>query len=198
MMEPTFNFEIGSRERFEQSFIIPPIPPYVSLIDFLKENQTKAIDIGNNYRKCEFDDFVYYWIEYNSIVTLAASFAIRPYALIVCDVFKESKSPSIAKLFKKIIQERSQLPSFYNNILFTDAHLLNEGDLFWGSVWNNQITLSVFNGTQPGQTFSEIDRNVNSLPLLNHKYIMSELGERYIDTRICFNTRRSREIGGLL
>jgi hypothetical protein len=122
-MGPTFNFEIGSRERFEYSFIIPPIPPYVSLIDFLTENQTKAIDIGNNYRKCEIADFVYYWIENNSIVTLAASFAIRPYALIVCDVFKKPNSTGIAKLFKKIIQERSQLPSFYNNILFTNDHL---------------------------------------------------------------------------
>jgi hypothetical protein len=193
-------FESGSRERFEYSFVLTPVTPYISLIDFILEVEKDAIDLGNGYKKYETEDFVYYWTEENSNISLAVSFAVQPYALVVCDVYYTKNSARLAMLFSKIIHDRKTTEFSFNNICIGSRHVPYNRRAFWSLMMNTGVIVSWYDVSFPGGSFIDMS-GLNETVAQNNantRYVISEFGSNFNETRSTFGTRRTREVGGML
>ena len=206
-----------SRLDFEVSWLAESPEGFgeTELIDMMSYNITdalnhglKKIDLGTGYFKIEGHHILYYWYESDNQIQLAAEFSIKPHAIVVNAIGKLHKKvpPYATDLYNVVLNDRKNITGSVNNIrLLSDKTLSNSGLEIWKNLLKQGHKISVYDSSNPGASFVEIENVEELLKFFKHddldfrrwQYVLSE-AKTYAETRAIFNTRRMRELAGTL
>jgi hypothetical protein len=170
--------------------------------DMIKHNQT-IIDLGNNLKKIELQQSVYYWYGQSNEVLLGAELSKASQGWIVQLVGKNPKirgrAPFASDLYNAILQDTKS-----SIRILSDKQLSDEGFEIWKRLFQQGHKISVYDNEAPGKTFKTFDtieelnqyiQNDNS-DFKRYQYVLTE-NSYLAETRNNFNNRRYRELAGL-
>ena len=177
--------------------------------DRIKHDPSKVVQLGNGFKKIEGIQVVYYWFEdsYGDI-TLAGEFEKAPQALVVRGVgkFKKGRPPFASDLYGLVLNDRKQMAGEIDAIrIMSDKQLSDEGLTLWSRLLAQGHKISVYDKQSPGQTFQDISSQeelakffkTDDRSFQRYQYVISE-STHYGEVRSHFNTRRMRELAGML
>jgi hypothetical protein len=170
--------------------------------DLIKSN-AKIIDLGNGLKKFNGVEIKVYWYEdEKSNILLGVELIEKHQGLIVNALAKNPKlkgPPYASDLYDAILND------YHKSIrIMSDFDMSEDAFKVWAKLLQQGHKISVYNIESPGQTFDTFN-NVEDLKnyfqdnpdFRKYRYVLSESGERYQDTRSHFNTRRMRELSGM-
>ena len=170
--------------------------------DMIKNTQT-ILDLGNNLKKIDLQQSVYYWYEQSGEILLGAELFKAPQGWIVQLVGKNPKirgrSPFASDLYNAILQDTKS-----SIRILSDKQLSDEGFEIWKRLFQQGHKISVYDATNPGKTFQTFD-NINDFDTYfknddttfqRYQYVLTE-NSYLAETRNNFNNRRYRELAGL-
>ena len=147
----------------------------------------------------------YYWYEDNGVITLGTELYKRDQGLVINITGKNpdytGKPPYASDLYNEILNLTHR-----SIRLFSDAQLSDDGLKIWKKLFNLGNKVSIYDKTNPGNTFKTFN-DIEELEsymgtdfnkFTKFQYVLSEYGECLAETRSNFNTRRYRELSGLL
>jgi len=156
-------------------------------------------DLGNNLKKLEFENHVFYWFEDNGNFVLGASLDKRLYALVVKII---GKNPHIKSTFHASDLYLRILKDSKKNIrLASDRTLSNSGYKIWGRLFQSGHTILVYNSNNPGEYIAinseEEMKSFLGKGKANYQYILCESKLMMADIHMQFRTREYRRLAGL-
>jgi len=203
---------MNSRTDFVESWLseMPENIGNIELYDMIEYNIkerskiTKPQDLGGGYKKIAGKQTLYYWYENNDEIVVGIELSIKPQTLIVNAVAKnpkyKNKPPYATDLYKKVLDDN-------NNIrVMSDIFLSNSSIKVWKRLIDSGVMVAVYDNTMPGQSLKQInsveelekyirydDSNYTryQFVLMSNKEVLGEVISN-------FNTRRMRELSGLL
>jgi hypothetical protein len=174
-----------------------------NIYDLIKEG-AKVINLTDSLKKIDGQEVKYYWYENkNGVILLGAELEIKPQGLVVNGLAKNpdiSGSPYAADLYEAILNDTNR-----SIRLISDADMSEDAFKVWVRLLQSGHKISVYNTDQPGQTFTTL-ATVDDLKqyfspddtnFRKYRFVLSESGDNYLNTRSHFNTRRMRELAGL-
>ena len=197
------------RENFSNTFLTesPEGIPKTELVDKIeyfindhKKAKTYPIqDLPNGLKKIEGQQVLFYWFEdTHGKMTIGVELEKAPFAAIVREIGKYNKGqpPFASDLYAAIIHD------LYGSLRLTsDTQLSDEGLNIWKRLINNGFKVSVYNASNPGQTFSsvsstdELDKfyKVDDRAYRQYQYVISESAHS-VEIKHLFETRRFKEL----
>jgi hypothetical protein len=203
----------SSRSDFVESWLVemPQGIGSFQLYDMIEYNikdriksGSPVVVLGNGLNKIAGQQVQYYWYEKNGVILLGAELGVTPQGLVVSGLGKNPKSrgfPYASDLYDAILKDSNRAIK-----LISDVDMSDEAFKVWSRLLTMGHKISVYDGKSPGQTFKTID-SVDELASYfkddntdyrRYQYVLSESGEMLAETRSYFNTRRMRELSGLL
>lgn len=207
----------SSREDFNKTWltempeIINPTDLY-DMIEYSINDRIKlgepVVDLNNGLKKLEGDTVVYYWYENNNQdITLGAEFSKAAQSLIVNMIGKKEKGrpPFASDLYTEVLADANKQHR-HSIRISSDIKLSDEGFNIWAKLLQNGLKISVYDAESPGKSFTtinsvkELEKYVSpgDANYQRYQYILSEDHHSLAETRGYFNTRRMRELSGLL
>lgn len=165
---------------------------------------SNVIDLGNGLKKIAGQQVLFYWYEKDGIILLGAELGVKPQGLVVSSLAKNPKSrkaPYATDLYDAILKDSNRSIK-----LLSDVDLSDDAFKVWSRLLNMGHKISVYDNASPGRTLKTIS-DVGELASYfkdddrayrKYQYVLSEAGELLAETRSYFNTRRMRELSGLL
>lgn len=205
---------MGSREDFNNTWLteMPEQIDQTEMYDMIKYNISDLINSGSkvdklsdNFNKIEGNDSVYYWYENKTNkILLGAEFQKKPQSLTVNIIgkYNKGKPPYASDLYNAVLIDRNS--HGVNSIrIKSDVQLSDEGFNIWKKLMNSGHKISVYNSSKPGTSFITVN-TINDMKkyfkndtnFRKYQYIISE-NTKLLETKMSFNTRRMRELGGL-
>ena len=213
-----------SREDFIESWLFesPRRVQAMGLIDAIVNNINELISVTNkeptvisaNFKKIEYAEndsnsgIIYYWFESSTgEIILAGEFSKKPQCLTVNNIGKKGAGfPYASDLYVAVLNDRKKVLSAYNSInLRSDDLMTNKGFDIWKRLLSNGHKISIYNknSVAPGQSHQMI-RSVTDLEKFfgdnktheQYQFILSESTHSEFETRMIFNSWRSRELSG--
>jgi hypothetical protein len=175
-----------------------------SIKDRIKHD-SQVVDVAKDTKKITGSQVIFYWIEINGEIALATELQIRPQGLIVSVTGKNpkytGKAPYASDLYNLILKDSGK-----SIRLISDSTLSDEGYGIWKRLFKQGNKISVYDKEEPGKTFTtlksieDMDKYFanDDTDFRRYQYVLSEAGEVLAETRSYFNTRRMRELTGLL
>jgi hypothetical protein len=175
-----------------------------SIKDRIKHG-SQVVDVTKDTKKITGSQVIFYWIEINGEIALATELQIRPQGLIVSVTGKNpkytGKAPYASDLYNLILKDSGK-----SIRLISDSTLSDEGYGIWKRLFKQGNKISVYDKEEPGKTFTtlksieDMDKYFanDDTDFRRYQYVLSEAGEVLAETRSYFNTRRMRELTGLL
>jgi hypothetical protein len=206
-----------SREDFEKTWLtempvgLGQFETYDAIVyhirDFLS-NGIEPLDLGNNLKKIELSQTVYYWVQDKAnTIALGVELEKRPQALVVMLTGKnprlKGKPPYASELYKFILEDNKHL----SLALMSDESLSDEGKAIWDRLFRVGVNISVYDKKNPGKSFTtlkskeEMDQyfKYDDSDFKRYQYVLSESGKMLAETRSYFHIRKFREqIKGML
>jgi len=173
-----------------------------SIRDRIKSG-SPVIDLGNSLKKIQGQQVVYYWYEKDGNILLGAVLDIRPQGLVVSALGKLPDfigPPYASDLYDAILNDSNRSIK-----LISDIDLSEDAFKLWSRLVDMGHSVSVFDRTNPGQSFTTI-KNADDLKTYfahddtdfrKYQYVLSESTEMLAEVRSYFNTRRMRELAGI-
>jgi hypothetical protein len=207
------NIELTGRQRFNETWLFEM--PYgigsfqnfdgiVFNITDLLDNRQIPENLGNNLNRIQLNNTAYFWMERDNVIQLGVELQKHPEGWSVAMTGKnprlKRKPPFASDLYCEILK---YLKSSIR--LLSDTQLSDEGFDIWKRLLKDGNTISIYDKNLPGKTFKTIHteeelENYFSKTDLNckdYQYILTETS--YLaEMRSNFNTRRYRELSGLL
>ena len=172
-----------------------------------KSEYFPVIDLGNNFKKIEGAQLVYYWYEKNNDILLAAAFTKKPMGLIVNGIEKTTKGqpPYASELYLAVLIDRRNMPLAQTAIrIVSDKLLSNDSIKTWKRFINAGHQISVYDSDAPGQTFEvintvdDLDAFVGDETKRRYQFILTEAIQDQQEVKSQFMFRRWHELSGLL
>lgn len=174
-----------------------------SIIDF-KQNGGKPVNLGNNYFKMAGRQVMFYWhVDTKGDIDIAVEFTVKPQSLIVNAVGKNPQGSEVyaSDLYNVVLKDNDK-----SIRLMSDEVLSDQGFNLWKRLLRAGHTVSVYDQADPGaglitiKSEEEMEKFFKSHDhdYTRYQYVLSESGEMLAETRSYFNTRRMRELSGLL
>jgi hypothetical protein len=197
----------SGRQNFVESWMreSPEGMPATNLIDILAYNIREllflrpTIDLGNNLKKIELDQFIYYWYEIADEIVLAIELEKHPQCVEVRQIGKLHKGqpPFASDLYAAILSD-------LHTAIRSDSKLSDEGLKIWKQLLDAGFTVSVYNIRIPGQTrktFSnpeELDAYFkhDDKEYRRYQYVVTE-AQHHAEVLGAFNGRRLREMANI-
>ena len=199
-----------SREDFSETWLVERPQRVVTgnLFSLIKQNIEDyllygaiAVDLSAGYKKIIREKVAFYWHETNSEIDIGCELTIRPQALVVNILGKKYDSTTYASdLYQIILSDNDK------SILMSDEKLSDSGFSLWKRLIGLGHTISLYDRSHPGTLISlRTPEELNDFfsqdkDFQRYQYVLSEsnTGMKLADTRSYFNTRRMRELSGLL
>lgn len=203
-----------SRREFNESWLtemlfrISSVDAYNQLMHNINDRKragSRVQQVKNNLYKIQGMQIAYYWYEIDSIIALATELEKKPQSLIVNLTGKhpgfEGKAPFASNLYTEILNDND----FAIRIL-SDKQLSDEGLSIWKKLLSLGNQIGIYDTQSPGQTFKIIKNNQELESYFSHtdpnfsryQYVLARPGEMLAETQSFFNTRRYRELCGML
>ena len=172
----------------------------------LKKNQLPITELGNNLKKIDLNQTAYYWYESNGVVLLGVELEKKQQGWIVRltgkNPINRGRAPYASDLYNAVLKDSKH----YSIRLISDTQLSDEGYAIWKRLFDQGHKVSVYKRNDPGksfQTFKSIEEfdqyfQHDNTDFRQYQYVLSESGEMLAETRSFFNTRRYRELAGLI
>lgn len=206
-----------SREDFEKTWLaempvgLGQFETYDAIAYHIRDllsNGIEPLDLGNNIKKNELSQTVYYWVQDKAnAIALGVELEKRPQALVVMLTGKnprlKGKPPYASELYKFILDNNKHL----SLVLMSDESLSDEGKSIWDRLFRMGVNISVYDKENPGKSFTtlktkeEMDQyfKYDNSDFKRYQYVLSESGEMLAETRSYFHIRKFREqIKGML
>jgi hypothetical protein len=162
----------------------------------------KPTALGNELYKLSGKNMIYYWYQSGQDIAVAVELQRRPQGFMVDVVGKNPKyknsAPYATDLYQAVL---SDVPG---SLLFSDGQLSDDGISLWKRLMSDgTTTVSVYNTKDPGKTFvtltdpSQLD-DYMSAGHYHDRLVLSKRGLSLAETRSYFNTRRYRELAGIM
>ena len=175
----------------------------------LYNNISTAIDLSDLYlglKKIETDQSVYYWIQDTSgTILLACAATKRPQCIAIGAVSKtgtRGQPPYASDLYELILQDQR---SHNSSIRFmSDTMLSDDGFKIWRRLFDRGYKISVYDNTNPGQSFKvitsieELEQYLGDRHYKKYQFVLSEAQYSFQELLSFFSLRRIRELGGAL
>ena len=207
---------IDNREDFNDTWLFESpegIAPseFTKTITYMISEKIKlgatVVDLGNNYKKIEGKQVLYYWYEKDGIILLGVEFNVAPHALVVGLIGKKIKGqpPWASDLYNVVLQDRKDNPGELSAIrISSDKQLTGEGLDIWKRLLAQGHKISIYDRNNPGQSFVSVTSEEELLKYFKHgdrhfqqyQYIISESKSEW-EVRALFDLRRYRELSGL-
>lgn len=164
----------------------------------------EPISVSDNIWKMG-DEVCFYWFGTKTEIILGAELHRKPQGLIVAIVGKnpkyKGKPPYASSLYDVILKDTHK-----SLRIFSDTMLSNDGYNIWKKLFQLGYHISVYDNEQPGKTFKTFDTEqemddffeIDNNDFKRYQYVLSESGKYLGETRGYFNTRRYRELAGVL
>ena len=168
----------------------------------------KVIDLNNirpGFKKLDTMQTLYYWIESDNQISIAAELTKQPQCVIVNMVSKTSargQPPYAVDLYELILQD--QKSQGLGIRLMSDNMISDDGFAVWTRLFQRGHVISIYDSSIPGQSFETIDsledlkKFWGSKDLKKYQYILNESRYTWCETQGFFALRRIRELGGAL
>lgn len=169
-----------------------------------RSNLTKPQDLGSGYKKISGTQTLYYWYEKDGEIVIGVELSVKQQTLIVNGVAKnpsyKNKPPYATDLYKKVLDDNSSIR------VMSDIYLTNNSINVWKRLINSGVTVSVYDNKVPGQSFKKIN-SVEELEKYigyieyeyqRYQFVLTSKDEILAEVTSIFNTRRLRELSGLL
>ena len=203
-----------SREDFEESWItempmgIPAQNYYPNIVQNIKERIDAGmtpVHIKDNLYRIIGATVVHYWYEIDGHIMLGSELTRRPQSLVVNFTAKDPKltnnPPYASQLYAEIL-DNSQTPIR----LVSDQSLSNEGLQIWKRLLKDGYQILVYDLTAPGSSRNIVSTEDDLLKYFKnndpdfkkYQYVLLKPGEILAETISVFNTRRVRELAGIL
>jgi hypothetical protein len=174
-----------------------------TLNEFISLNPNLVVNIGNNVKKLQGAQVVYYWIEVNNKPAVIVEAHITAQNLKISALGKDpafkKKSPHASDLYIAMLNDSS-----LSLRITSDTMLSDEGYSVWRKLFHQGYSVSIYNNRSPGQSFKRFNSETEMLDYLKHdrsgqqyQYVLSE-DRRHWETFSFFSTRRMRELAGTL
>jgi len=166
---------------------------------------SQVINVTETIKKIVGSQVIFYWVEIKGEIVLATELQVRPQGLIVSVTGKNPKyqrqPPYASDLYNFILKDSGK-----SIRLISDTTLSDEGYSIWKRLFLHGNKVSVYDKTEPGRTFTTLDSIEDmdkyfandDTDFRRYQYVLSEIGEVLAETRSYFNTRRMRELTGML
>lgn len=182
----------------------------IELFDMIEYNikerskLTKPHDLGEGYKKISGTQTLYYWYESNGEIFIGIELAVKQQTLIVNAVAKnpsyKNKPPYATDLYKKVLDDNSSIR------VMSDIYLTNNSINVWKRLINSGVTVSVYDSEKPGQNFKKINSieelekyiGYDDRDYQRYQFVLTSKDEILAEVTSIFNTRRLRELSGLL
>ncbi|VVC05899.1 Uncharacterised protein [uncultured archaeon] len=171
-------------------------------IQDLKDWDITPIDLGSGFRKIELETSAYYWHEENGIITIGVEFSKTHFNLIVHLLGKNPKykgnPPYAIDLYKLALNDNHILG------LMSDTRLSENGFNLWERLFEEGYHVAVYSKEFPGKNFRPIRAKEELKKYFGkdssfEKYRFAISNRKMIgECHSQFNTRRYRELAGLL
>lgn len=188
---------------------IDTINLYDNITQIIKQRSKldQVQDLGNNLKKIEGVQLVYYWYELNNIISIAVEFSKKPQSIVVNIIGKspkfKGKPPFASDLYNAVLNDRKD--NGVNSIqISSDTKLSDEGFNIWAKLLDQGHKISMYTSDAPGQSFitinthDELKKYFNKDPSFKkYQYVITE-NKKMGETIGSFGTRRMRELSGTL
>jgi hypothetical protein len=172
--------------------------------DFLKRG-FKSEKISEDLNKLDVQELIYYWYGTDINIKLGVELHKKPEGLVESIVGKDpklkGKSPWASDLYSAILKDAGE-----NIRLISDTMLSDEGYSNWKKLFYQGHKISIYKAENPGQSITSFDSieemdnffKHDDISFKNYQYVLSENDMKLAYVRALFNTRRYREIAGIL
>jgi hypothetical protein len=178
------------------------------VISFTKRLGHKIEDLGNNLRKIELTNSVYYWYEVDKQILLGIELSKKGQTVIVNLIgkYNKGKAPFASDLYDAVLKDRKKINPGNDNIcIMSDKFLSEEGLRIWVRLLQQGHKIMVYNSDAPGQSQIRITSveelqqffKMNDPAGQKFRYVISE-STSYADLIAVFNIRRIRELHKIL
>lgn len=203
---------MNNRTEFYESWLseMPENLGNVELFDMIqyrikeRSKYTNTIDLGNGYKKIIGNQTSYYWYESNNEIIIGIELSMKPQTVIVNAVAKNSKyknkPPYATDLYKKILDDN------HNIRVMSDIYLSNNSINVWKRLIDDGVNVSVYDNKNPGQSFKKINSveelekyiGKDDTEFQRFQFVLTSTTNILGEVVSIFNTRRMRELSGLL
>lgn len=163
----------------------------------------KVVSLGNGYFKLEGEQVKYYWYGSKDNILAATELQVHSQGLKVNLTGKQNSNqpPYMSDMYDMILRDNKQ-----SIRLVSDDQLSDDGFKLWKRLLNLGHKISVYDRENPGLSFKSFT-NISDLEqyfklhdqkFTRYQFVLSESIEVLGETRSYFNTRRMRELTGLL
>lgn len=181
-------------------------PQLVYNINDLKKSPVPPtiIDLGNNLKKIEAGESIYYWYEINNEIIIGCELEKQRQAYIVRLTGKnpkfKGKQPFASDLYNTILKDAGK-----SIRLLSDEKLSDEGYNIWVRLFNAGHKISIYDRANPANTFKTFDSlaefesyfKKGNPSYQRYQYVLSENNLTLVETRINFRTRSYHELNNL-
>jgi hypothetical protein len=181
------------------------------LIDdiYVKHKQSDIMTLSDNLYKKENDTSVCYWYSVQGDIIIGAEFTKTIYGLIVNNIAKlfNTYQPYIPDLYSStlydaILNDRKNIDSCLNNIIMDNHKFADEEYEMWHKLLKFGHKFHIYHIDHPGAINLEIVKlhelkyyfDNNDKNYTKYRYILSESGNNYIETKLLFDKRRIKEL----
>ena len=204
---------IDTRKEFNDSWLLesPELLSPLALFGSLEKNIKERIafgsniqPLGNNLFKIEGEQILYYWFEdFEKNIILAAEFGKKAQTLVINGLGKRTKGgkPFASDLYIAVLNDQNKAIRIISDTMLTD-----EGFAVWKKLLNLGCNISMYDSGNPGQTFKAITSEEDLKKYLSfsdksyrqYQFVLSKDNEVLAEVASFFNTRRMRELSGML
>ena len=172
-----------------------------NVLDFI-ENGITPKQLPNGYKRIIGSQTAFYWHETDGDIDIACELSVAPQSLTVNAIGKPAESKMHASdLYNVVLQNTNVSIRF-----MSDKKLSDSGYDLWKRLLSMGHTVSVYDSSAPGnslitmKTVDDLDRfyRAGDNSYERYQFVLSESGMMLAETRSFFNTRRMRELSGLL
>lgn len=158
--------------------------------------------LPNGYKRIIGSQTAFYWHETDGEIDIACELSVAPQSLTVNAIGKPAESKMHASdLYNVVLQNTNVSIRF-----MSDKKLSDSGYDLWKRLLSIGHTVSVYDSSAPGnslitmKTVDDLDRfyRAGDNSYERYQFVLSESGMMLAETRSFFNTRRMRELSGLL
>jgi hypothetical protein len=174
-------------------------------ISDLRKHTVPVQDLGAGLHKVDLNQTAYYWYERQGKIVLGVELDKRPQAWVVRLTGKNPKfqgqAPFASDLYLAVLRDIKSR----SIRLLSDTQLSDEGLNIWKRLFDQGISVSVYDRNNPGQSFKTFDSltdfdqyfKQDDSDFRRYQFVLSGASPVLAETRSFFHTRRFRELSGL-
>lgn len=162
------------------------------------------VDLGNGYKRMAGETIAFYWYEENNTIIIAIELSIKKQSLVVNRVGRNpdtQRKIHASDLYDVVLKDNYKALR-----LMSDDQLSDNGYKLWKRLLSQGKHITVYDSHNPGSTMQTLNSIADMDEFFKHhaqdfkrwQYVLSDGGVKLAETRSYFNTRRYRELSGLL